>query len=78
VLTDKGRALWPVLTTLRQWGDEWLLGEGNEPVLLEHRDCGELTSAELTCSCCGEPLVAGSVRAVPGPGAQATGDPPSS
>src|SRR5947208_5704001 len=24
VLTPKGRALWPALTTLREWGDEWL------------------------------------------------------
>src|SRR5829696_9377464 len=26
VLTEKGRALWPVLVTLRQWGDEWAMG----------------------------------------------------
>ncbi|MGF1596633.1 MAG: winged helix-turn-helix transcriptional regulator [Acidimicrobiales bacterium] len=26
LLTDKGRALWPVMTTLRHWGDEWILG----------------------------------------------------
>jgi DNA-binding HxlR family transcriptional regulator len=32
VLTDKGRALWPVLVTLRQWGDEWLTGEGGDLV----------------------------------------------
>jgi DNA-binding HxlR family transcriptional regulator len=30
LLTERGRALWPVLTALRQWGDEWLLGEGND------------------------------------------------
>ena len=24
LLTDKGRALWPVMTALRQWGDEWI------------------------------------------------------
>ena len=27
VLTEKGRALWPVMTALRQWGDEWIVGE---------------------------------------------------
>lgn len=68
VLTDKGRALWPVLTTLREWGDEWILGEGNEPVLLEHRGCGEITTTRMVCSCCGEPLDARQVRAIPGPG----------
>ena len=69
VLTDKGRALWPVLTTLRQWGDEWLVGEGNEPVLLEHKACGHDTTAMLTCHHCGDALDARSVRAGPGPGA---------
>ena len=69
LLTDKGRALWPVLTTLRQWGDEWILGAGNEPLLLEHRSCGHNTTAQLTCNACGETLDARSVRAVPGPGA---------
>ncbi len=67
LLTDKGRALWPVMTALRQWGDEWILGEGNEPLLLEHRGHGHLTTAHMTCSVCGEQLDARSVRAVPGP-----------
>ena len=39
-LTDKGRALLPVMTAIRQWGDEWILGEGNEPVVVEHTTCG--------------------------------------
>lgn len=70
LLTDKGRALWPVLVTLRQWGDEWITGAGNEPLLLEHRDHGHTTTAQLTCDVCGEQLDARSVRAVPGPGAE--------
>ena len=69
VLTEKGRALWPVMTALRQWGDEWVLGEGNEPVLLEHRDRGHRTTAQMTCDVCGEALDSRSVRVVPGPGA---------
>lgn len=68
VLTDKGRALWPVMTALRQWGDEWILGEGNEPVVVEHRGCGQVTTAVMTCDHCGEHLDARSVRAIPGPG----------
>ena len=68
VLTDKGRALWPVLTAIRQWGDEWLLGSGNEPLLLEHRDRGHRTTVRMTCDVCGEELDARSVRAVSGPG----------
>ena len=69
LLTDKGRALWPVMTALRQWGDEWIYGTGNEPLLLEHRSCGCTTTAQMTCDNCGETLDARSVRAKPGPGA---------
>lgn len=69
VLTDKGRALWPVLTALRQWGDEWVLGQGHEPLVFEHKACGHVTTAVPTCDRCGEPLDARSVRARPGPGA---------
>lgn len=67
-LTDKGRALWPVITTIRQWGDEWITGEGREPVLLEHKSCGHVTTAHLACGECGEPLAGRDVRAVAGPG----------
>jgi len=69
VLTDKGRALWPVLTAIRQWGDEWIVGDGNEPLVVRHRDCGEITHATMICDSCGEPLAAGDVRAERGPGA---------
>lgn len=68
LLTDKGRALWPVMTTLRQWGDDWIYGAGNEPLLLEHRNHGHMTTAQMTCDVCGEKLDARSVRAVAGPG----------
>src|SRR5580765_3632655 len=67
VLTDKGRALWPVIVTLRQWGDRWMLGEGNEVTLLRHKDCGEITTGVLVCDHCGEPLARESVRSVRGP-----------
>jgi DNA-binding HxlR family transcriptional regulator len=71
VLTDKGRALWPVMVALRQWGDEWIAGAGNEPLLLEHRGRGHTTTAQMTCDVCGETLDARSIRPVPGPGADA-------
>jgi DNA-binding HxlR family transcriptional regulator len=69
VLTEKGRALWPVINALREWGDEWILGAGHEPLQLVHLACGEVTNGRIACSCCGETLDARSVRAVPGPGA---------
>ena len=67
-LTDKGRALLPVMTAIRQWGDEWILGEGNEPVVVEHTTCGEITHAVLTCDHCHEELTTRTFRARRGPG----------
>lgn len=61
VLTDKGRALWPVINALRQWGDEWIYGSGNEPLVVEHRGCG-CTTSRTTCAGCGEVLDVRSVR----------------
>lgn len=68
VLTDKGKALWPVLETIRQWGDEWIVGDGNEPVRVIHTRCGEHTNPVLTCDHCGEQLDRRELRLVPGPG----------
>jgi DNA-binding HxlR family transcriptional regulator len=68
VLTEKGRALWPVLTTIRQWGDDWVVEPGLEPVRMVHTGCGAHTRAELACEHCGEWLTLAEVRAVPGPG----------
>ena len=40
-LTRRGKDLVTVLTALRQWGDRWLFGEGNEPVRVIDRLTGE-------------------------------------
>jgi DNA-binding HxlR family transcriptional regulator len=69
LLTDKGRALWPVLVTLRQWGDEWEVGKRNAVMRMVHKDCGKQTTASLTCDRCGEELQRTHVRMVSGPGA---------
>jgi hypothetical protein len=66
-LTDKGRDLWPVLTTMRQWGDKYAAPDG-PPLRLRHRDCGRLTHAVLVCDKCGEPVDSADVRAQAGPG----------
>jgi len=36
-LTEKGEALLPVLTALREWSDDWLFGRGAEPVIVKDR-----------------------------------------
>ncbi len=68
LLTEKGRDLWPVLTTMRQWGDRYAAPEG-PPLELIHKGCGEISQAQLTCANCGEPIGARDVRAIPGAGA---------
>ena len=67
-LTDKGRDLWPVLTTMREWGDKYAAPDG-PPMLVTHKSCGHVSDAIMTCSACGEPIGPRDVRAAPGPGA---------
>ncbi|MEV7773733.1 helix-turn-helix domain-containing protein [Kitasatospora sp. NPDC086791] len=40
VLTEKGRALFPVITALRQWGDRWFFEEGEPRTRLVDRESG--------------------------------------
>ncbi|HEY0014565.1 MAG TPA: helix-turn-helix domain-containing protein [Allosphingosinicella sp.] len=37
-LTDKGKALLPVLIALRQWGERWVSGVPSNPVLVDRID----------------------------------------
>jgi DNA-binding HxlR family transcriptional regulator len=61
-LTDKGRDLYPVIVTLRQWGDRWLQ-EGPPPVVVRHNDCDHEAAAVLTCGHCGGAIDARNMRA---------------
>jgi DNA-binding HxlR family transcriptional regulator len=67
VLTKKGRDLWPVLVTLRQWGDKWAI-DGKPPVRMLHTACGAHTNAHLVCDHCGERLAGRDIKSVAGPG----------
>jgi DNA-binding HxlR family transcriptional regulator len=66
-LTEKGRDLWPVLTAMRQWGDQYAAPDG-PPIEIVHRSCGQAIRAELTCAWCAERLTYRNVQAIPGPG----------
>lgn len=61
-LTRKGRDLWPVIISLKQWGDQWLDPKGPRPVTLEHTSCGERSEPSLVCSACGDPIDATTTR----------------
>jgi DNA-binding HxlR family transcriptional regulator len=67
-LTEKGRALLPVMTALREWGDEWITGPGHEPVVAVHEPCGHTFTTVPTCSVCHEEVRPREFHIEPGPG----------
>ena len=60
-LTEAGRDLYPVITSLMQWGDVHLAGEDGPPVIVEHR-CGHRLVPQLVCEACGKPVDARDTR----------------
>ena len=48
-LTHKGIDLHPVLVALMRWGDQYLAEDGEVPLELRHRDCGEPVHQVLVC-----------------------------
>ena len=68
-LTEKGRALHPVLMSLVHWGDEYMTGDEGRPLLHTHLACGCDFDPVMTCSACGEAVGARQVQVRPGPGA---------
>ena len=70
MLSEAGQDLWPVLMALIAWGDRWATPEGGPPLVFRHRRCGHHVTPTVTCDACGQPLRAGDVEALPGPGAR--------
>ncbi|HEX4249416.1 MAG TPA: helix-turn-helix domain-containing protein [Pseudonocardia sp.] len=68
-LTEAGTELVPALLVLMAWGDRRATPPGGQPVRLVHRACGEHFTPTVSCSCCGQPVDADGVDALPGPGA---------
>jgi DNA-binding HxlR family transcriptional regulator len=68
-LTEKGEALLPVLTTLREWSDEWVFGRGNEPVIVRDRRTGRRVPKLRVTDAEGRVLERRDLRTEPGPGA---------
>jgi DNA-binding HxlR family transcriptional regulator len=68
-LTEKGRALWPVLVELMQWGDRYAASAKGPPVEIRHIGCGGSLGPHRACTRCGALLELSDVRAEPGPGA---------
>jgi DNA-binding HxlR family transcriptional regulator len=68
--TEKGRALFPLIAAMLQWGDTWAPSEGGPPVVLIHDTCGNVTQPVLTCPHCHGEVNTTNTRSAPGPGAQ--------
>lgn len=68
-LTEKGEALLPVLTALREWSDEWVFGRGNEPLVFRDRRTKRRVPRLRVRDAEGRPLGRRDLRAEAGPGA---------
>lgn len=66
VLTEKGKALSPVLSALLVWGNEHMRQPG-EPAHMElrHKSCGHVMTPVTICPDCGEALTPQTVELVP-------------
>jgi len=57
-LTSKGLDLYPLLLSLKFWGEKWGgFEQGAKPALaIVHRQCGHETGLKLVCPACDEPF----------------------
>ena len=69
VLTPKGKDLITVVTALRQWGDRWIFGDGNEPVEVRDARTGRPVPPLRILGEDGEPIPGRAMVPLPGPGA---------
>ena len=68
-LTEKGEALLPLLTALRDWSDEWIFGRGHEPVIVKDRRSHRRIPRLRVTDADGRPLTRRDLHTEPGPGA---------
>jgi DNA-binding HxlR family transcriptional regulator len=68
-LSEKGEALLPVLTALRDWSDAWVFGRGHEPVIVKDRRTNRRIPRLRVTDADGRPLGRRDLRTLPGPGA---------
>ena len=68
-LTEKGEALLPVLTALREWSDDWVFGRGHEPAIVRDRRTGKRVPKLRVTDAEGRPLTRRDIRMEPVPGA---------
>ncbi len=62
LLTDKGRAFFPILVTAVQWAQRWFHAPEGPAIVMGHRDCGAPFTGELGCDRCGARLTGAQVK----------------
>jgi hypothetical protein len=67
-LTDKGRAFFPHVMVMLNWGDKWFRAPEGPATMLTHTSCGGEFRPVLHCSVCGLELHGSQI--------QVDGDPP--
>jgi DNA-binding HxlR family transcriptional regulator len=63
-LTEKGRALFPVLISALQWAQRWFRAPEGAAVVLTHTACGGHFTAVITCDQCTRPLHGTEIAAI--------------
>ena len=70
-LTEAGRALFPTIAALMEWGDRYRSDPEGPAIALAHRGCGHPVALELRCAAGHRLDSVREVTARPGPGARA-------
>jgi len=68
-LTEKGEALLPVLTAMREWSDAWVFGPGKEPIIVTDRQSGQRIPRLKLVTDDGREVSLKDLRSMLGPGA---------
>jgi DNA-binding HxlR family transcriptional regulator len=61
-LTDRGREMYPIFVSLREWAERWLDDIGGPDLRLVHGPCGNETHPRLVCDHCHEEIRAEHMR----------------
>ncbi len=62
-LTEKGRDLYPVISTVLNWGDKYYSDAAGPPILRRHTSCGHDIQPVLSCPECHQEIDARSIAA---------------
>lgn len=62
LLSERGRALGPVLMMMTEWAEDWMPKATSRPLRRRHRDCGAVFRPVIVCSECSGPLKPGAVE----------------